>query len=119
MSSVAVAPASTAIHVAPVTGWRRLARDLAAVGGSTAVCHLLGVANSLLLRAALSPSQMGVWQGLKLLLGYANYANLGASKGAARELSIALGHGDMAVPDTSSTCEHLQQSGPAPHQAAP
>lgn len=96
MSSVAVAPASIVDHVAPVTGWRRLARDLAAVGGSTAVCHLLGVANSLLLRAVLSPSQMGVWQGLKLLLAYANYANLGASKGAARELSIALGQGDIA-----------------------
>lgn len=96
MSSVAVAPASVVDHVAPVTGWRKLARDLAAVGGSTAICHLLGIANSLVLRAALSPSHMGVWQGLKLLLGYANYANLGASKGAARELAIALGQGDSA-----------------------
>lgn len=94
MSSAAVASASVVHPVAPVTGWRRLARDVAAVGGSTTVCHVLGAATSLLLRAALSPSQMGVWQGLKLLLGYANYANLGASKGAARELAVALGQGD-------------------------
>ena len=37
---------------------------------------------------------MGVWQGLKLFLSYANYANLGVSKGALRELSTALGRGD-------------------------
>lgn len=78
---------------APVTGWRRLAGDLAAVGGSTLIGQALGVINSLVLRAALSPTQMGIWQGLKLLLSYANYANLGVSKGAARELAIALGSG--------------------------
>src|SRR5215469_200354 len=79
------------IPPAPVTGWRRLAADMAAVGGSTLFCQGLGVINSLILRAALDPTQMGIWQALKLLLGYANYANLGVSKGAARELSIAMG----------------------------
>ena len=81
---------------APLSGWRRLAADVAAVGGSTLVCQALGVVTSLLLRTALSPAQMGVWQGLKLLLGYANYANLGVSKGAARELAIAAGSGQLA-----------------------
>jgi O-antigen/teichoic acid export membrane protein len=80
---------------APVTGWRRLAADMAAVGGSSLFCQGLGVINSLVLRAALDPTQMGIWQGLKLLLGYANYANLGVSKGAARELAIAMGSRQM------------------------
>lgn len=79
---------------APVSGWRRLAADMAAVGGSSLVCQAIGVINSLVLRAALNPAQMGVWQGLKLLLGYANYTNLGVSKGAARELAIAVGSGN-------------------------
>ena len=37
---------------------------------------------------------MGVWQALKLFSTNANYANLGISKGAARELTIAIGRGD-------------------------
>jgi O-antigen/teichoic acid export membrane protein len=85
--------AFTRISPAPVTGWRRLAADMAAVGGSTLFCQVLSAVNSLVLRAALDPTQMGIWQGLKLLLGYANYANLGVSKGAARELAIAMGSG--------------------------
>jgi O-antigen/teichoic acid export membrane protein len=68
---------------------------MAAVGGATAVCQALGVVTSLVLRAALSPAQMGVWQGLKVALSYANYANLGVSKGAARELAIATGSGQL------------------------
>ncbi|OYV95889.1 MAG: hypothetical protein B7Z73_01695 [Planctomycetia bacterium 21-64-5] len=89
LTSLAEAPS-------PVSGWRRLAADMAAVGGSSVVCQGLGVVNSLVLRAALTPAQMGVWQGLKLLLGYANYTNLGVSKGAARELAIAVGSGETA-----------------------
>ena len=85
--------ASIATHPAPVTGWRRLFADVATVSASTIACQAIGVVTSLVLRVALSPAQMGVWQGLKLLLGYANYANLGISKGAARELAIARGRG--------------------------
>jgi O-antigen/teichoic acid export membrane protein len=81
---------------APVSGWRRLAVDALLVGGSTMACHVLGAAASLLLRSLLDPAQMGVWQGLRVLLGYANYANLGVSKAATRDLSIALGRGDTA-----------------------
>jgi len=69
---------------------------MAAVGGSTLVCQALGLMTSLVLRTGLGPAQMGIWQGLKLLLGYANYANLGVSKGAARELAIAVGSGELA-----------------------
>ena len=87
---------SAAGEPSPVSGWRRLATDMAAVGGASIVCQAIGVVNSLVLRAALSPAQMGVWQGLKLLLGYANYTNLGVSKGAARELAIAVGSGNEA-----------------------
>jgi O-antigen/teichoic acid export membrane protein len=81
---------------APASGWRRVFVDWLVVGGSTAACHLLGTAASLLLRMAVSPAQMGVWQALKLFLSYANYANLGISKGAAREYNVALGRGDTA-----------------------
>ncbi len=89
--------ASVFTHPTPVTGWRKLLADMATVSAATLACQAIGVVTSLLLRVALSPAQMGVWQGLKLLLGYANYANLGISKGAARELTIACGRGDPAA----------------------
>ena len=85
------------VHAAPVTGWRRMIADSLLVSAATIGCQALGVAISLLLRFALDPAQMGVWQALKLFLGYANYANLGISKGAARELTVALGRGDAAA----------------------
>ena len=75
--------------------WRRLVGDAAMTSGAAVVGHALGVMTSLLLRGLLSPSEMGVWQGLKLGLGYSNYANLGISKGAAREVSVAIGRGDL------------------------
>ena len=92
VSTVATVAASTA--PAPVSGWRRMLGDSLVVSGSAAICQALGVVTSLLLRLALDPAQMGVWQALRLFLNYANYANLGISKGAARELSVALGHGE-------------------------
>ena len=82
---------SSAAHHAPVSGWRRMMADWRMVGGATAVCQVMGAATSLLLRVLLDPAQMGIWQTLKLLLNYGNYANLGISKGAVREYTIALG----------------------------
>src|SRR6185437_9905636 len=81
---------------APLSGWRRMLADSLLVSGSTLACQAIGVATSLLLRFALDPAQMGVWQALKMFLSYANYANLGVSKGAARELTVALGRSDAA-----------------------
>lgn len=78
---------------APLSGWRRMFADWIVVSGATVVTQVLGVLSSLVLRMALSPAQMGVWQALKLLLANGNYANLGISKGAAREYTIALGRG--------------------------
>jgi len=78
----------------PVTGWRRLVRDSIVASSATILCQGLGVVTAIVLRLLLEPAQMGVWQGLKLFLGYANYANLGISKGATRELSIAIGRGE-------------------------
>jgi O-antigen/teichoic acid export membrane protein len=86
---------------APLSGWRRTFADWLTVGSATAVCHLLGAATSLLLRMLLSPAQMGIWQGLKLLLSYGNYANLGVSKGAAREFNVALGSGQTVAAQPS------------------
>lgn len=79
---------------APVSGWRRLLGDSLLVSGSTFVCQALATVTALALRWLLDPAQMGVWQGLKLFLNYANYANLGISKAATRELSQSLGRGD-------------------------
>ncbi|MBN1589251.1 MAG: oligosaccharide flippase family protein [Pirellulales bacterium] len=81
---------------APVTGWRRAVGDWLLVGGTTLFCHVIGAATSLLLRVLLDPAQMGIWQTMKLLLSYGNYANLGISKGAVRELTIAQGSGQQA-----------------------
>ena len=94
--SESVPRAASPPRVAPVSGWRRMLADSLLVSAATVVCQALAVGTALLLRFALDPAQMGVWQGLKLFLNYANYANLGASKGAARELTIALGKGDAA-----------------------
>jgi len=68
--------------------------DWTLVSSATAVCHALGAVTGILLRILLDPAQMGIWQAVKLLLSYGNYANLGVSKGAAREFTVALGHGD-------------------------
>ena len=81
-------------HATPLSGWRRVLGDWIVVSGATIVTQALGTAISLLLRMVMSPAQMGVWQALKLFLTNANYANLGISKGAAREFTIAIGRGD-------------------------
>ena len=87
-------PARRGAPPAPVTGWRRLLGDWMVVSGATAVCHAVGAVTGLLLRMLLDPAQMGIWQGVKLFLSYGNYANLGISKGAAREFTVALGRDD-------------------------
>ncbi len=79
---------------APAGGWRLVAVDWLTVSGATVVCHGLGVVTSLLLKVLLNPAQMGVWQALKMLLSYGNYANLGVSKGAVRDYAVALGRGE-------------------------
>jgi O-antigen/teichoic acid export membrane protein len=81
----------------PLSGWQRMVADWWTVGSATAICHVLGAVTSLLLRVLLSPAQMGIWQALKLFLSYGNYANLGISKGAAREFNVALGSGRTAA----------------------
>ena len=89
--------ATTSVPASPLGGWRLVARDGIYVGGATAVGHVLAAATSLLLRFLLSPAEMGIWQGLKLVLSYANYTNLGTSKAAARDLAIARGRGDVSL----------------------
>lgn len=107
----AAAPDPLAVHIAaplhghvgssPVNGWRRVASDGLYVGVATFVGHLLAAATSLLLRTLLGPAEMGIWQGLKIVLSYANYTNLGTSKAAARELAIARGQGNPALAQRS------------------
>jgi O-antigen/teichoic acid export membrane protein len=80
----------------PLGGWRRMIADTLLVSGSTLGCQVLGAVTSIVLRALLDPAQIGVWQGLKIFLSYANYANLGISKGATQELAAARGRGDLA-----------------------
>ena len=81
-------------HGTPVSGWRRVLGDWIVVSGTTVITQVLGTVISLFLRTVMDPAQMGVWQALKLFLTNANYANLGISKGAAREYTIAIGRGD-------------------------
>ena len=96
MSTHLTAEANPALATEPLGGWRRMIADTLLVGGSTICCHGLGAVTSVLLRGLLDPAQMGVWQGLKIFLSYANYTNLGISKGATQELAAARGRGDMA-----------------------
>jgi O-antigen/teichoic acid export membrane protein len=81
---------------APASGWWRVIVDCAMVSGTTLVCHVFATVASLVFRMLLDPAQMGVWQGLKVFLSYSNYANLGTSKGATRDFTVALGRGDAA-----------------------
>ena len=81
---------------APLSGWRKTIADTLLVGSSTLACQALGVVTSLAMRALLDPAAMGIWQGLKTFLSYANYTNLGISKGATQELAVARGRGDLA-----------------------
>ncbi|HOM16646.1 MAG TPA: lipopolysaccharide biosynthesis protein [Thermoguttaceae bacterium] len=85
---------------APASGWRRLVSDCLLVSGVGLVCQALGTVTAVGLRMVLSPAQMGVWQTVKMLLGYVNYANLGASKGAARQWAIARGQGNPQAAET-------------------
>lgn len=78
----------------PVSGWRRLVIDWCVVSASTLACQVLGAVTSLALRFLLDPASMGIWQTLKLVLSYGNYTNLGISKGATREYTVAVGRGD-------------------------
>ncbi|MBL8828926.1 MAG: oligosaccharide flippase family protein [Planctomycetaceae bacterium] len=87
---------------------QRLARDLWIVGRATIIGQIIGVATSVSLRWLLDPAALGVWQSLRLFLSYGNYLNLGASKGAARELSVATGRGNVqAVTDDLHTAHTL------------
>ncbi len=81
---------------APIGGWRQVIGDCTLVSTATVLCQVIGACTSLLLRVLLSPAEMGIWQGAKLWLGYANYANLGISKGAVREYNVALGRNTQA-----------------------
>ncbi|HEX3658564.1 MAG TPA: lipopolysaccharide biosynthesis protein [Pirellulales bacterium] len=89
-------PAIGSTHAAATRSvFAGLVPDCLRVGSSTLVCHGLALIASLLVRRLIDPAQMGVWQGLKLFLGYSNYANLGISKGAARQWSVAQGSGQV------------------------
>ena len=75
----------------------RLVRDALTVGGGSAVCHVLAAITGLLLRAILEPALVGVWSGLRVFLSYGNFAGLGASKGAAREIPFHTARGQFAA----------------------
>jgi len=94
---------STAAHPSTHrTDWRRLWSDSWRVTSAGLISDSLGMATSLLLRIALDPAQMGIWQALKLLLSYGNFANLGISKAVARNIAHAAGSGqsERAARDT-------------------
>ncbi|MEZ6069145.1 MAG: oligosaccharide flippase family protein [Pirellulales bacterium] len=86
-------------HRAPTSYWRRLAADTWLVSRATVVAHALGAVTSIALRMVLDPAAMGVWQGLKLALSYGNYSNLGVSKAAIRDYTVALGRHSEDVVD--------------------
>ncbi|MBI1902139.1 MAG: oligosaccharide flippase family protein, partial [Planctomycetia bacterium] len=106
--SPAAAPPAPA---APLSGWRRLVGDSLVVGAATAVSHVLGAVTSLLLRVFLDPEAIGIWQGLKLYLSYGNYAGLGVSKAAARELSLARGNGAQGAAQRSLNLANTVNTG--------
>jgi O-antigen/teichoic acid export membrane protein len=97
MSTQIEAFAPTAVsRAAPASGWRRMLGDWMVVSSATVICQVLGAANALLLRKVMGPTLTGAWQALSQFLDNSNYANLGISKGAVREFTIALGRGRPA-----------------------
>jgi O-antigen/teichoic acid export membrane protein len=95
--SIGMPAGSNASTPAPTGGWHRLAHDWLLVGGATVISHAVGICTSLLFRSLLDPVALGIWQGLKLLLSFGDYLNLGANSSATRELTVALGRGDSAA----------------------
>ena len=90
-----VAPPAAAAHPAPVSGWGGCWFNCAVVSSSEVIGNLLSSVTSVLLRMALVRRRWGCG-GPEIFLSYANYANLGVSKGAARDLAVARGRGDLA-----------------------
>lgn len=71
-----------------------LFRNIGLVSLATVIGHICGFASAIVTRSFLDPSLMGVWSGLRIFLSYGNYAGLGISKGAAREIAIEEGRGN-------------------------
>ena len=101
---------------APLSGWRKTIADTLLVGSSTLACQALGVVTSLAMRALLDPAAMGIWQGLKTFLSYANYTNLGISKGATQELAVARGREHSGATQRGVV---VYEAAPARHVALP
>lgn len=79
-----------------------LLRDTVLVGSGSMVCQVLGTLTALALRMLLDPSLMGVWSGLKVFLGYGNFAGLGASKAAAREIAYETARGNREAAERAT-----------------
>ena len=71
-----------------------LLRNIGLVSLATVIGHICGFVSAIVTRTLLDPSLMGIWSGLRIFLSYGNYAGLGISKGAAREIAIEEGRGN-------------------------
>ena len=69
-------------------------RNIGLVSLATVIGHICGFVSAIVTRTLLDPSLMGIWSGLRIFLSYGNYAGLGISKGAAREIAIEEGRGN-------------------------
>ena len=73
---------------------RSFLRDCWTVLTSSHVATALGVATSYVVRHTLTPRLVGIWSAVRLVLDYAGFADLGATRAAAVEIAVATGSGD-------------------------
>ncbi len=69
-------------------------RDCWTVLTSSHCATALGVVTSYLVRHTLSPRVVGIWSAIRLIVDYAGFANLGATRAAAVEVAVATGAND-------------------------
>lgn len=81
----------------------RLVRDTVLVGSGSVLCQVLGTLTAVALRMIMEPALIGVWSGLRVFLGYGNFAGLGASKAAAREIAYESARGNRAATERATS----------------
>jgi|GEM_PF-2249600 len=79
---------------APLRQRRSFLWDCWTVLTSSHVATALGVATSYVVRHWLAPRLVGIWSAVRLVLDYASFADLGATRAAAVEIAVATGAGD-------------------------
>ncbi len=76
---------------------RAVLRDGLALISGAQVATALGAIASVVLRAAVAPTLMGIWSTMRTVLEYGTYSSFGINRAAGRDIAVATGRGDTAL----------------------